>query len=297
MLSQIGISCFVFSYAIALGLEVSRLFFRSGIRGAVMIGFGGAGLFAHTVFFYYQAFKPSGYPLSNERDWYLMVAWVLAAMYLYLTAYQSKNAFGVFILPLVLVLIGAGMLGDDTTVARERGLQVWGMIHGTSILLETVAVSIGFAAGLMYLEQAHRLKRKLPPRRGLNLPSLEWLQRTNGRAIGVAILTLAIGILSGMVLNVIYFDRPANRVPLNDPVVLSTLAMFVWLVVSGGISVFYRPAREGRKVAYLTVLSFIFLAIALSVGLFFETRHWQSPPQAETVVWCSHASRGREGVA
>jgi ABC-type uncharacterized transport system permease subunit len=176
-------------------------------------------------------------------------------------------------------------------------LRVWGTIHGTSLLLATVAVSIGFAAGLMYVEQAHRLKRKLPPRRGLNLPSLEWLQRTNGRAIVVAILTLALGILSGMVLNVIYFDRPVNRIPWYDPVVLTTLAMFVWLVVSSGISLLYRPAREGRKVAYLTVLSFIFLVIALSVGLFFETRHWQSSPQAETAVRCLQASKASGGVA
>ncbi len=55
MLSGVGIICFVSSYAIAWGLEVSRLLFRSGVRGAIMIGFAGAGLVAHTAFLYYQA--------------------------------------------------------------------------------------------------------------------------------------------------------------------------------------------------------------------------------------------------
>ena len=60
--------------------------------------------------------------------------------------------------------------------AREPASQVWGVIHGGSILLATVAVLLGFAAGVTYLSQAWRLKRKLPLAGGLRLPSLEWLR-------------------------------------------------------------------------------------------------------------------------
>ena len=49
MLSRVGIICFAASYAIVLAMEVSRLLFRSGIRGAIMLAWAGAGLFAHTV--------------------------------------------------------------------------------------------------------------------------------------------------------------------------------------------------------------------------------------------------------
>ena len=35
MLSGVGIVCFAASYTVALALEVTRLFFRSGIRGAL----------------------------------------------------------------------------------------------------------------------------------------------------------------------------------------------------------------------------------------------------------------------
>ena len=48
-------------------------------------------------------------------------------------------------------------------------------------------------------------------------------------------------------------------VPWNDPVVLGTLAMFGWLLLHVIIGAFYRPIRQGRKVAYLTLVSFIFL--------------------------------------
>ena len=45
MLSLSGVStiCFAGSYAVALLLELSRLVFRSGVRGALMIGFAAAG--------------------------------------------------------------------------------------------------------------------------------------------------------------------------------------------------------------------------------------------------------------
>jgi len=274
MLSGVGIICFAASYAVTLVLEITRLFFRSGVRGAIMLGFAGAGLFAHTAYLYYRVVNATGSPLSSSQDWCLVAAWVLAATYLYLTSYHPKAAFGLFVLPLVLGLIGAGtFLADPEPYARGPASQVWGIVHGTSILLATVAVLVGFAAGLMYLGQAYRLKHKLPPRRGLRLPSLEWLRRANSRTIGIALLMLGAGILSGMILNLIHFGPEAERLPWHDPVVLSTLVMFGWLVASAGIGVFYKPAREGHKVAFFTVFSFVFLVIALALVLFGNTKH------------------------
>jgi len=274
MMSGVSITCFAASYAVALVLEITRLFFRSGVRGALMLGFAGAGLFAHTVFLVYRAAEAVGSPLSSKQDWYLIAAWVLAVIYLCVTAYHPTKSTGIFVLPLVLGLIGVGaLLADAAPFAREPAAQVWGTIHGISILLATVAVLIGFAAGLMYLGQAYRLKHKLSMQEGLRLPSLEWLQRVNSRAILWAMLLLGIGIVSGVILNLINYRHHANRVPWNDPFVVSTLTMFGWLLLASGIGFWYRPARAGRKVAYLTVVSFLFLVIALGVGLLVDTQH------------------------
>lgn len=273
-MSGVSITCFAASYLVVLLLELSRLLFRSGIRGAIMLGFASAGLLAHTIYLAERAVSASGYPLSSEQDWYMVAAWILAAFYLYLTAYHRDNAFGVFLLPLVLCLVAAGTwLADPTPFERRPALFIWGMVHGTSLMLATVAVFVGFAAGLMYLAQDHRLKKKLPPPRGLRLPSLEWLQNLNSRAVGVAMLLLGVGILAGVVLNMIYTRSDGTQLDWTDPVVLATLLMFCWLVVSGGVSAFYKPSRAGRKVAYLTVLSFVFLICLLAIGFFVDTEH------------------------
>ncbi len=274
MISGISITCFAASYAVVLALEISRLFFRSGVRWAVMVAFAGAGMVAHTAFLAYRAVHAQGSPLSSKEDWYLIAAWVLAGAYLYLTCFHPRNAFGVFLLPLVLELIGVGALAADSApFAREPASAVWGAIHGVSLLLATVSVVGGFAAGLMYLHQSYHLKHKLPPRAGLRLPSLEWLRKANSRAMIFALPMLGLGILSGIVLNLVRRGPQSGGVAWNDPAVLSTIVMFAWLLIAVLAGLLYRPAREGHKVAYVTVVSFIFLVIALGIGLLIDSGH------------------------
>ena len=172
MLEGVSITCFASSYFVAFILEISRLVFRSGIRGVVLLGFAGAGLFAHTVFLVHRALQSTGAPLSSQQDWYLLSAWVLVAGYLGLTCRQRKNVLGLFLLPLVLMLVGAAAwFADATPFAREPAVQLWGLVHGVSILLATIAVLAGFILGLMYVFQAYLLKRSAPCRAACGCPA------------------------------------------------------------------------------------------------------------------------------
>ena len=274
MLAGVQIVCFAASYSVAFLLEVSRMVFRSGVRGALMLGFAAAGLVAHTAFLYHRAMKIPGSPLSSEQDWYLIAAWLLVAVYLYMMWYHPRQSFGLFLLPLVLALIGAGtLLARSEPFAREPASQAWGLVHGAAILLATVAVLVGFVAGVMYLSQDRRLKRKLPPPRGLRLPSLEWLARVNGRALVVAVLMLAVGVVSGVVLNALRRAGGLDLLPWHDPVVFTTVVMLVWLLSAVAFTARYPTQRQGRKVAYLTLVSFVFLVVALAAMLLLDTAH------------------------
>ena len=81
---------------------------------------------------------------------------------------------------------------------------------------------------------------------------------------------MGLGVVGGIVLNVI--NEP-ERVPWFDPLTLSTLVAFVWLLAVSLISACYRTVRQGRKMAYLTLANFLILAFALLVGLQAGTRH------------------------
>ena len=272
-LANISVTCFAASYLVAWLLEVSRLFFRSGVRGAVMIGFAAAGLVAHTLYLAHRAANGPQPPLSSSYDWCLLTAWVLVVAYLYLTYYFPRSAIGLFLLPLILALVlAAATWAGQQPIASGSAMRAWSAIHGVFLLLGTVAVMVGFVAGVMYLLQAYRLKHKRPPLGQFRFPSLEWLEKVNTRVIFISTLMVGGGFLSGIILKTVR-DRRLETMPWSDPVIWSSALMLAWLVAAAIFSAVYRPARQGQKVAYLTVASFVFLAFVLGVLLLGESEH------------------------
>jgi ABC-type uncharacterized transport system permease subunit len=282
MLSGVSIVCFASSYAVALLLEVARLFSRFGIRMVTMIAFVAAGLVAHTVYLAMQAqagIDARGAPLSNWYHWCLVAAWVLAAAYLALAVTRPKNPVGLFLLPLVLALIGVAQLFPKNQLfPTEQAHAVWSMIHGMALLFGTASVIFGFAAGVMYLIQSYRLKHKLRVRERFQLPSLEWLQRTSERVFLVSSFPLVGGVLSGFVLNVIAGGGANDALPLTDPVIWTSTILLLWLIVASLFNWLYKPARQGRKVAYLTIANFIIVALVLGMVLSGRTEHASTSP-------------------
>lgn len=297
MLSGIGVICFASSYAVTLALELSRLLFRLRVRWLVMILFTAAGLFAHTLYLVNLAgneiSEVTRVPFASWYDWCLLVAWVLATAYLVLAVRRPSNSVGVFLLPLVLLLIGvAAIMRHSAPFEREQAQFYWGMVHGFLLLMGTTTVALGFAAGVMYLVQAYRLKRKLPPLQGLQLPSLEWLQRFNRRMLLASTAWLGLGLLAGTVLNLIHQTLGRPTLSWANPTVMTSLGLFCWLLAAICFESFYRPARKGHKVAYITLANFVFLGLVLAAVLL--TRHGSSLPVAGNARLPNHPSDPRD---
>ena len=277
MLSGISITCFAASYALTLAFEASRLLFRAPVRHVVMLLVTGAGLVAHTLYLVAQASEALAdgvAPLSSWYHWCLMAAWVLAIAYVVVLVRRPQAAFGLFLLPLLLGSLGvAWLFRDSEPFAQQEAALRWSMIHGVALLLGTASVALGFAAGAMYLVQSYRLKHKLPPRQGFVLPSLEVLQSANRIALYVSTALVAGGLASGIVMNLIRSLSDATSLRWTDAVVWTSGLLLAWLLGAIGFEHFYKPARQGRKVAYLTVASFIFLSLVLGIVLFDPEAH------------------------
>jgi hypothetical protein len=194
-------------------------------------------------------------------------------------------------LPIVLALIGLAKFADRQPFPRSSAGQIWGMIHGLFLLAGHVAVAVGFVAGVMYLIQSYRLKHKVPAAAGpIRLPSLEWLEAANSRAILISVLMVGVGFASGIVLNMVLHERKIDQVPWSDPVIWRTAVLFGWLFAAAIFSALYRPARSGRKVAYLTVTSFAVLAASIGVSLLVPSEHGEWKPDTRV-----QAPRGYPG--
>ena len=275
-LQKISITCFAASYLVVFGIELSRVFFQLDLRRYVRIGLTAAGLFAHTVFLAYHtqlSFNSQGIWLGSWFGWCLSGAWVLAAAYLWLSLRKPHSMIGMFLLPVVLLLVWFGQsFTGSAPFSPGRAKTVWNMVHGSSLLLGTVVVALGFVFGIMYLIQSRRLKQK---RSGsFRLPSLEWLNTWAERTLFGSTLFLCGGFASGVALKMVQqssISESANSVagagsiPWSDPVIWTSAVLFLWLLLATIVSVFYKPARRGRKVAYVVTISFLFLLLELVI--------------------------------
>ncbi|MCA9168691.1 MAG: cytochrome c biogenesis protein CcsA [Planctomycetales bacterium] len=268
MLSGISEICFGASYAIALLLEISRLFVRVSVRTGVLFSFAAAGFFAHTVFLLYRL------PLNNPQltlNWYLgclILSWVVVLNYLLVFAVGRRPAAGLLLLPTSLVMILLAHVFPRTAEA----VKTWNVLHGLSLALGMACVVIGFMAGLLYLLQSYRLKHKLPNPSPAWLPSLERLERISERCLMASVGLLGLGLISGVLLNLVRRGTQ-HTIPWSDPVVIASLVWLVWLVAVILFHTFYRPARQGRKVAYMTVAGFVFLGMVIGVMRWMPSQH------------------------
>lgn len=237
-LQNVTYACFGLSYLLAWLLEWGAWLWPSGDRlcrwGA--LGFGLAGLVAHTVFLIVR------HPTPAVPDGaLLLLAWVLALFYVYGVLHQAGRAWALFLLPVIIGLVVlAGLVARlepaalrDTVPAWITGQRFWGALHGTLILLASVGISVSFVASLMYLLQARRLRKKIDPGRVLPLLSLERLELLNRRAIAVAFPLLTAGLLLGLIL---WPADPGSQHEWLSVKVLSTGAL--WLVF--GVLVYLR---------------------------------------------------------
>ncbi|MGE3822011.1 MAG: inner membrane protein YpjD [Isosphaeraceae bacterium] len=262
-MERLTVLCFAGTYALALAGELARFVVRTPLRWYVTLGLTLLAWVVQTVYLATHA-GGGGLPFATRFDSLMMLSWVFAAIALYLMVHSPRAAVGTFVLPIVLALtVIAGITGatePDWGGAWSDATAFWGMVHGLFLLAGAVSTCLAFAAGLMYLAQARRLKAKRPSRRGFSLPSLEQSERLNRGAVAVAFPLLTFGLLIGVVLSLSVGRGGGGQgaaLRWTDPKVVS--ALITWVVFAALLHARFRPAMRGRGVVLLTIVAFAFL--------------------------------------
>ncbi|MFC1758453.1 hypothetical protein ACFL2H_06755 [Planctomycetota bacterium] len=266
----VTVTCFALSYCIAFACELTRFFFKLSIRNAIMIGFAIAGLLAHGMFL------AARFQVGGNSPWYfggIVLSAILVMAYVVASIRWPKSSIGVFMLPTSLALIGAAHAFPHDSTNEIDSLRIFGILHGIALLFGVAAVMIGFVAAIMYLIQSYRLKHKLPPRSGFWFPTLERLQRINETALTMSLGLVGIGLVVGALLNL---SNSSRSIPWTDPIVLASGVWLVWLLSVVAFQFLYRAARVGQKVAYQTVVSFLFASLVLAILLLGSSEHTKS---------------------
>lgn len=260
-LQNITHACFGLSYLLAFVLEVARIFWPSSAWRVAALVLGTAGLFAHTVYLTLNQPTP-----ASAFGSLLLLAWVLALFYLYGTVHYAKQAWAVFVLPLVIGLVGlslamvtaSGDVAPADVPAWMSGDRFWGAVHGTLLLLAAVGVSVAFLASVMYLIQARRIRNKVNPTTVVPMLSLERLEQMNRRAVNASFPLLTAGLLVGSLLLSHEHGSTENWLSLK---VLSTGGL--WVVFLLLLYLRYGRNVAGRRLAMLTIAAFALMLVAL----------------------------------
>ena len=193
-----------------------RLLKGGALLRAIALGFGLAGLVAQSIYLVGRSNAADLPPLlSSGHDWLLVLAWTAVVFYLFFSVVlwisERDTPMGLFVLPVVLLLIGASDLAGNATSpalagatdlaarnAQQAALRGWGMLHTSFLVFGIAGVIVGLVFSLMYVVQHRRLKHRQPVQTGLSLPSLATLARLNWWSVIVSIPLLTLGLLTGV---------------------------------------------------------------------------------------------------
>jgi hypothetical protein len=235
------------------------------------------GFIAHTIFLYYHHVVSHG-SVNGAEIYFLMTSWSLIIIYFYLSCYHREAPFGLFFLPIALSLLIGGMIisyitpNEPVVGMINHNPPILKMFHAITFFLATSSICIGFVAGLFYLVQDWRLRHKKIVGH-IKLPSIEWSSSICRKTLGASTFILAITIFYGYLLQP--HSKSANIVLLNDPLVIGVLFMFVFLVLFSGILPLRIFKTEGKQVAALTLITFLFLILTLCFGVLSKNSHWK----------------------
>jgi ABC-type transport system involved in cytochrome c biogenesis permease subunit len=279
-MDRLSVLCFTGTYVLALACDLARFVVRAPARWFATVGLLALGWVVHTAFLFNLARQHHQLRIATQYDFMLVLSWIFAAIALYLIVRMPRTvAIGVFVLPVVVVLSAlAGLERRQNWTNWGAWAPVWGAIHGWFLTLGAVFLCIAFVAGLTYLAQSRRLKRKQVGGR-VKLPSLEQSERLNRAAVTLAFPFVTFGLLIGVALNL--GGNPATGGVIlrwRDPKVLS--AGVLWLIFALLLHASFRPSMRGRRVMLLTVVAFaLLLFTTVGVNLLLPTAHGgQGPP-------------------
>jgi len=183
-----------------------------------------------------------------------MLGLLLAAAFLLLASKYRTVTFGIFLLPIaVLLTIVPAFRPGHETLAYPFIRTTWLLLHVALLLAAYAALFISLLASLFYLFQERRLKQKRPATPRSFLPPLETIDQIALKSLLFGLPCMTAGLLIGSVVAL----QTIGPAFFADPKVLLSLAM--WIAYMLMIFIRQHSGLRGRRAVYLS--SFVFLVV------------------------------------
>src|SRR3954463_1169598 len=109
-MDRLSVLCFAGTYALALLSELARFVVRGAARWYLTVGLTALGWAVQTAYLANLARAQHKVPVTTPFESVMVLSWIVALIGLYLMVHSPRRvAVGVFVLPLVLALVVAGL--------------------------------------------------------------------------------------------------------------------------------------------------------------------------------------------
>jgi len=204
-------------------------------------------------------------PVTNMYEYLGIFAWSAAILYFLFVYVFKQKMVGVFIAPLVFMLIvSASLLPKEPNQQLVPALQsVWLQIHVTLAALGEAAFGVAFAANVMFLLKKLFTKGPVIQR----LPSFDRLDYVSHKAIIIGYPVFTVGALFA---GAIWAEQAWGTFWSWDP--KEVCSLIVWLIYTLYFHLRLRGWRGGKS-ALLSILGFIAAVLTFFSNMFLGGLH------------------------
>jgi ABC-type uncharacterized transport system permease subunit len=181
-----------------------------------------------------------------------LLALLLAGAFLLVYWRYQAISLGIFVLPLVfLLLLLPAALPDRGVFPTQWVRSGWIFVHITLVLAAYTALALSLLASLLYLVQERRLKNKQVHGVFRHLPPLDTIDQIAYKTLLVGFPCMTAGLLAGSLIA----QESVGAVYFLDPKVLLSIGMwvlYIWLLY-----VRKHTGLRGKRAVYLSSLFFL----------------------------------------
>ncbi len=243
-------------YAGAFAVFVVQFLTKSPTLTRVGLWVAAIGLVCQTLAVVFRGFSAGHVPFVGAYESLVLVAWAIVLVWHILESFTKMRAVGLFVLPVVLVLLTAALIKYDAPGGLTPALQSDIVVLHVVVMITAIGcLYVAGGAAVLYLIEESLLRRHHADGVLGRLPSLGTLEKLVYHATLVGLPFLTAGMLAGII-RAETFNVPQWWL---DPMVL--LAIGAWAVYAVLLWGRVRADWVGSRIAWLAVSGMVVLLV------------------------------------
>lgn len=256
-------------YAIGAALYIRHLIDRTSVPDRILRATIPIILTVHFAYLVVLGHSLGHVPIGDVPQVLTSAAWLFALVYFGLERRSQETSIGGFILAIstVLHLVSSILVRADKPLAAELADLTF-EVHVSAMLLAYTAFAISFISSLLYMFLYNEINEKRFGFFYTRLPSLEFFDRLSNQAINVGLIFAGFGIILGVYMGKIVWDRSWWW----DPKLLSIAVLY--LIYLGHLLLRKTAGWQGKRAAVISICGFNWLLVSwLIVSPFLSRLH------------------------